>query len=272
MKTGVETETLRTATIFQQINPSLLLDRYQPTIPHTAASLAKLWISAAAFHLAEKGEIDLREPLSIDWRQFREGNYGTGRLRWTPQAILMRVSHRIHSSFGEQLIPPQPLLSLLRRSVKDSDNLATLVIADALGRPNLQRVIDKWGMRDTIIYDPKTNGPATTTAADVARFLLDLKKDRLIQPQSRELFLSWLQKRTMLNRELQPNTILYKDGRYSQAGDTYLNRAGYVITCYGDPYLFVILTKDHPGYRGETSARQEDKVREFTEETARKII
>lgn len=231
-----------------------------------------MWIAAAAFHLAEKGEIDLEKPLSIDWKQFREGNYGTGRLRWTPQAILMRVAHSVQPSFREQLIPSQSLHSLLRRSVKDSDNLATLVVADALGRPNLQSVIDGWRMRDTIIYDPETNGPATTTAADVASFLLDLKKDQLIQPQYSKLLLSWLRKRTILNRELQPNMVLYKDGRYSQKGDTYLNRAGYVITCYGDPYLFVILTKDHPGYRGETSARQEDRVREFTEEIAREII
>lgn len=272
MRTGVETDMLRTATVFQKISFDFQPDSYQPTRPYAAASLAKLWIATAAFHLAEKGEVDLEEPLSIDWRQFNEGNYGTGRLRWTPQAILMRVAHSVHPSFGEQLIPPQSLHSLLRRSVKDSDNLATLAVADALKRPNLQRVIDGWGMRDTIIYDPETNEPATTTAADVARFLLDLKKDRLIQPRHQGLLLSWMRKRTTLNRELQRNSVLYKDGRYSQGGDTYLNRAGYVTTCYGDSYLFVILTKDHPGYRGETSARQENRVREFTEETAREII
>ncbi|MBI4036505.1 serine hydrolase [Candidatus Daviesbacteria bacterium] len=271
MITGIETGTFRTATVFQKIN-SGLPDSYQSTEFFVAASLEELWIAAAAFHLVEKGEADLAKPLSLDWRQFREGNYGTGRLRSTPRAILMRLAHRANSEFRKQLIPPQPLHLLLRRSVEDSDNLATIVVADALWRPKLQRVIDSWGMKDTIVYDPEMNGPVITTAADVAKFLLDLKRGHLIWREHQRLLLSWMKKRTILNQESQPNTILYKDGQYPTGGGTYFNRAGYVTTCYGDPYLFVMLTKDYPGYNGRISTRQKLITGDYTEEIAQRVI
>lgn len=241
------------------------LDNYNPNEPFVAASLAKPYMVAAVFSLANQATIDLDEPVHITWEQFQDGNYGTGRLRQTPRAKLMRLIHRANPSFNHQLIPPQSLVSLLYRSIADSDNLALQVVADYIGRSRIQQVVDSWGMRSTSIYDPETGRQNITTARDIGHFLINLGRGELIPPDSKRLMRSWVKREVVSGMALLPAQVVSHAGRNTVNKESYFHRAGFFQARSSKIYAFAVLTRGPEFRREGISYEQEMKLKETLE-------
>lgn len=253
------------AIFHQRLYRSDPLDIYNPHEPFVAASLAKPYVVAAVFSLANQAAIDLHEPVHITWEQFLDGNYGTGRLRQTPTAKLMRLIHRVNPGFNLQLIPPQSLVSLLYRSIADSDNLALQVVADHIGRSRIQQVVDSWGMRGTSIYDPETGRQNITTAGDIGHFLINLGRGELIPPDSKRLMQSWVKRKVVPGMALLPAQVVSHAGRNTVNNESYLHRAGFFQTPRSKIYAFAVLTRGPEFRREGISYEQEMKVKETLE-------
>lgn len=252
-QTGHPSTKVAVAIFHQRLYRPDPLDIYNPDEPFVAASLAN------------QAMIDLHEPVHITWEQFQDGNYGTGSLRQTPTAKLMRLIHRVNPGFNHQLIPSQPLVSLLHRSITDSDNLALQVVADHIGRSRIQQVVDSWGMRSTSIYDPKTGRQNITTAGDIGHFLINLGRGELIPPDSKRLMRSWVKRKIVSGMALLPAQVVSYTGRNTVNSESYLHRAGFFQARSSKIYAFAVLTRGPEFRREGISYEQEMKLKEILE-------
>ena len=250
---------LKVSGVHQRLTDGQIIWEHHPDRPYNAASLGKIWITAAAFALAERGDVDLHSPTQISWQEFLDGNYGTGRLRhkFLLHALVSRKT-------DHQLIPTLTMHTLLKYTIRHSDNLATLKVANALGRPNLQRVINSWGLDNTTIFDPEKDQSNYTTASDVTKFLSLLERGELIRDYYSNSIINWMRNRQARNREGLENEIIYHDGKASDGHLSFCHRAGYIFGQQAN-HLFVILTKDQPNRGTEVTGRQVKEMEEMTD-------
>lgn len=229
-----------------------------------AGSVAKLYLAAAAFAISREGNFDLEDRRHITSREFAEGNYGTGELRFTnlPLALglrLLRVAQKHPVTFRP--IPNRRLLELM---VSKSDNLATLAVVNTLGREQIQQVLTFWGMKETTIYNPQIGSKNQTTADDMSRFLHDLSLGTVLLPEDADVIKSWMPTQQVKNAELQPVKVRYKDGRMSEDVRSFYHRVGFIDGTLGED-IFVILTEGAAAELGRIPFSQELKVREIYE-------
>lgn len=235
-----------------------------------AASLAKLYIVAAAFNAIEQGKFSLSQVVDVTSEQQIAANYGTGLIRFhlgfvEPFGNQYRKPSDI---YGEQPNGPAKftLGELLYLSIRYSDNIALVAIADLVGRETVQNYVVNLGLTDTSILMTdaagKTVRPNLTTARDCGVFLEKLYKKRIIQKHA-QLFLSWLETTDETDRLVYPLPpqvrVLHKTGESSEEG--VYHDAGIVITPQGTAAVVVTMSQQPVGTTGEFAGTQINTIR-----------
>ena len=103
----------------------------------TAASVNKVPIVAVLYHLANKGEINLDDKITILEKDIQD--YGTGSLRY--------------KKAGESV----SLRNLAKIALKESDNTAAHLISVRIGADKIQQTVNEWGLTQTRMADNKTS-------------------------------------------------------------------------------------------------------------------
>ncbi len=90
-----------------------------------------------------------------------------------------------------------PVHELLRLMIQESDNIAALVLLDAVGVDNVNATMDGMGLRGTRVRDRHVDGgqPHVTTARDMQRLLETIAEGRLIDQETSEAALKLLELR-----------------------------------------------------------------------------
>lgn len=234
-----------------------------------AGSIAKLYLTAAAFAISREGNFNLEEKRHITLREFVEGDYGTGELRFTNLPLALGL--RLLRAAQDHPVTFRPISNrrLLELMVSKSDNLATLVVVNTLGREQIQQVLTFWGMKETTVYNPQTGSKNQTTVDDMGRFLHDLSLGAVALPEDAKVIKKLMPAKQRKNAELQPITIRYKDGRISEDGRSFYHKVGFIDGTLGED-IFVILTEGTAAELGRIPFSQELKVREIYEGVVKK--
>lgn len=104
----------------------------------TAASVNKLAILAALYHMAGKKEIDLEKVITLQKDDVQD--YGTGSIRYDEPGTTYSLK------------------TLARLMMEKSDNTAAYILANhIIGVENIQTMVDSWEMTQTEIVDNKTS-------------------------------------------------------------------------------------------------------------------
>ena len=205
--------------------------------PLPAASVAKVPVMCAAFHLADSGKLDLQRRL-----KFRESDKleGAGVLRW------MKA--------GQEYT----LWNLVRLMITLSDNSATRLVVNTVGLPAIESYIKSSGLKQTRVIDPTmlVEPPALnnnlTSASDMARQLVLIHNCRGFSKTSAKQMIAWLnyqRYRWGIWRGVPPGTyVANKTGHL----DGVLNDVGLVYTKKGT-YALAVLTA---GFKNNSHARQ----------------
>jgi beta-lactamase class A len=201
-----------------------------------AASVAKLPVMAAAFHLSDLGRLDLQGKLV-----FREEDKlgGSGILQWM----------RGGAAYTRW--------NLARMMIVLSDNTATCLLVNDLGLPAVNGYIKTVGLQQTEIVDPTmlNEPPSTalnmTTPLDMAHLLALIARSQGFSPQSKKEMLSFMRNqryRWGIWRGVPAGTVVAdKTGNI----DGVLNDAGIVYTKHGN-YIISIFTN---GFKKQRDAR-----------------
>jgi beta-lactamase class A len=220
---GVRTSMTRgrvgTVVVDIQTGASASLDAEQA---FPAASLFKLPLLVEILAEEDRGQLDADRPLEIrpeDWTD------GSGVLQ-------ARVGDRL------------TVRELTRLMIQDSDNIAALVLLDAVGVSTTNATAERLGLRATRLVDHRggETGEHTTSAADMAQLLVGLASGQVINEHVSEAALALL--------ELKQSVawlgdglpfwvkVAHKWGDLPQAR----NDAGVVFTPRGS-YIVVVLTE-----------------------------
>src|SRR3989338_7174768 len=187
-----------------------------------AASVAKVPVMTAAFHLANTGQLDLERKV---WFSESDKLGGSGVLQW------MRGG-RTYS-----------LRSLIRMMIVLSDNTATKLVVDTLGTPEIAGYLKKAGLTQTQVVDPTMlrEPPALctnrTTPLDMAHLLVQVYSCEGFSTDAKREMLSHLKNqryRWGIWRGVAPGTVVAdKTGNLEDI----LNDAGIVYTKSGNYIL-----------------------------------
>lgn len=196
--------------------------------PFPSASMVKIAIMASCFEAAEKGELNLDQPIAL-----RNSNKtsGSGELK--------------HFRPGSQFT----INELMERMICESDNTAANMLIDLLGFDYLNHSFKRLGLIDTTIVRKmldfryrKIGVENFTTAADISRILKDMYCARLINKNASQCCLAILKRQKVNDRipaRLPPETtVAHKTGLENGV----CHDAGIVYTPHGD-FLICVLTK-----------------------------
>ncbi len=151
----------------------------EPDQPAPAASLFKLPILVQVLAEEDAGRLDPQRQLEIradDWTD------GSGVLQ-------ARVGDRL------------TVRELTRLMIQESDNIAALVLLDAVGVPAVNALLDRLGLYQTRVVDRRAGeaGEHTTSAADMVRLLTLLAAGQVGSPRVSEAALAELERRQHVN-------------------------------------------------------------------------
>jgi beta-lactamase class A len=150
---------------------------FNGSTPLPAASVVKLPVMAAAFHLADQGNLDLQQRLTVLDSDKLEG---AGVLRW------MKAGQSY------------TLWNLIRLMITLSDNTATRLVVNALGMQELAAYLKGIGLAQTRISDPTmlVEPPADnnnlTSTDDMAKLLVQIYNRRGFSTKSAKQMIFWL--------------------------------------------------------------------------------
>lgn len=147
---------------------SIQADRVFP-----AASLFKLPVLVEVLKGLRLGRLQLDQPLTVRQDQWTDG------------------SGVLQARVGEQVRVDE----LLRLMVQESDNMAALVLLDAVGVQDVNATMRSMGLTGTRLRDRRTEPDAqhTTSAGDMARLLAVIADGTLIDPPTSEEALKLLE-------------------------------------------------------------------------------
>jgi len=188
-----------------------------------AASLFKVPILVEVMAEADAGRLDAEQRLEIRQEDWTDGS----------GVLQARVGERV--SVGE----------LTRLMIQESDNIAALVLLDAVGVSAVNATAERLGLHATRLVDHRAGqvGDHTTSAADMARLLVLLAAGQAVNPHVSEEALRLLELKqtfTWLGEDLPFwAKIAHKWGDLPDAR----NDAGLVFTPRGS-YVAVVLTQD----------------------------
>ncbi|MFA5113078.1 MAG: serine hydrolase [Candidatus Margulisiibacteriota bacterium] len=206
-------------------------------LPMPAASVGKVPVMCAAFHLADSGKLNLQKRIV-----FRESDKldGAGVLRW------MKA--------GQEYT----LWNLMRLMITLSDNTATRLVVNTVGLPSIEAYMKGIGLTNTRISDPTmlVEPPAKnnnlTSANDMAKQLVLVHNCRGFSKKSAKQMIAWMnyqRYRWGIWRGVPPGTyVANKTGHLAGI----LNDVGLVYTKKGT-YALAVFTS---GFKNKSRARQ----------------
>lgn len=259
---------VRSVVVSERFSDHKVMVDGEPQRPFIAASIAKPYLAAAMVQMHNEGSFNLDESVHISLGDFKEGGYGTGRLRRShlPIALLSRL--RGLPDDAPVTMRPISRRKLLELMVGKSDNIATLILMNNAGRAGVQQVLDHWGMKDTKVYNPEINASNETTASDAHLFLHKLHEGELIAPRLADELKSWMPRSSVQNSEQARVTIHARDGRASEGVRSVYHKIGYMEGSLGE-HCFVILTEGTTtGSKGQIPYSQELRVQALIRDVA----
>jgi beta-lactamase class A len=190
-----------------------------------AASVAKVPVMAAAYHLADSGKLDLGQKIL-----FIEGDKlgGSGVLQWMKGGV------------------EYTLWNLIRLMIVLSDNTATKLVVDNVGLPAINDYLKGIGLKNTVIVDPTMlkEPPASdinrTTPLDMARLMVKIQKAEGFSPKSRKEMLAFMRNqryRWGIWRGVPPGTVVANktgnlEGILNDVGIIYTKKGNYVLSIF----------------------------------------
>jgi beta-lactamase class A len=192
---------------------------------YPAASLFKLPLLLEVLTEAEAGRLDPERRLEIRPEDWTDG------------------SGVLQARVGDQLA----VRELTRLMIQDSDNIAALVLLDAVGIGSVNALTERLGMPATRLVDHRAGEPGdhTTSASDMAHLLVGLATGQLVSQRVAEQALSLLELKqsvTWLGDDLPFWVkIAHKWGDLPEAR----HDAGIVYTPRGS-YAIAVLTENGP--------------------------
>jgi beta-lactamase class A len=141
--------------------------------PFPAASLFKLPILVEVLAQQEVRRLDPDTLLEIRQQDWTDG------------------SGVLQARIGERL----SVRELTRLMIQESDNIAALVLLDAVGPNNVNATLERLGLHDTRVVDRRggAQGEHMTTARDTARLLSIVASGQLVDPEVSEAALRLLE-------------------------------------------------------------------------------
>lgn len=135
------------------LNSDFTLDIDGKTI-YTAASINKLPIAAALYYLAQKGDVDLDEVITLQKKDIQD--YGTGSIRYDEPGTAYSVK------------------TLAKLMLSQSDNTAAYILANhIIGLNKIQQLINSWGLEQTDMVNNKTSN------LDMYKLMLKIYKEEV---------------------------------------------------------------------------------------------
>lgn len=203
----------------------------------TAASVNKVPLIVALYSLAEHGNVDLNEQITLQERDIQD--YGTGSLRYQKPG------------------GTYSLKTLAKLALKESDNTAAYILGQKLGHATVQEVIDGFGLTQTSIDEN------TTSSYDLYLLFKGLYEHKFVSEAHAKEILGYMTDTDIEDRlpaHLPAGTIVsHKTG--DAVGS--LHDVG-VITRGDDVYFLSVLTSD--------IGTDETAVKETISEIARTIV
>ena len=124
------------------------------TIIYTAASINKIPILAVVYYLAQKGEVDLDQIITLQQQDIQD--YGTGSIRYDPPGSTYSVK------------------TLAQLMMQKSDNTAAYLLANYIvTMDKIQELITSWGLTQTDMVNNKTSN------ADIAILMEKMYKEKI---------------------------------------------------------------------------------------------
>ncbi|TYZ23925.1 serine hydrolase [Selenomonas ruminis] len=203
--------------------------------PQSSASIIKIFILGTAYELAEQGQLDLNQQVTVHPLDM-VGGAGV-----------------INGQSGAPVYTVRKLLELM---ITESDNTATNVLMDAIGLERIHHFMKEHGFHDSILqrkmmdYEALRAGKDNfTTAADAGRFFRLLREHKLVGEAADSEMISILFGQTdteCFPQALPQARIAHKTGELSGV----YHDAGIVYDA-NDSYVLCIMSTDSRG-RGNT--------------------
>lgn len=184
----------------------------------TAASLNKIPILAALYHLAGKNEIDLEKIIVLQEKDRQD--YGTGSIRYDPIGT------------------PYSIKTLARLMMEQSDNTAAYLLGTPIiGLDKIQNLINSWGLKQTSLNDNKTS------AKDMSLLLTKMYQGEITNNSLTAEMIGFMDKTDFDDRI--PAGLPEGTRYYHKTGDEIgkIHDAG-IIDLPNNPYYLGILTTD----------------------------
>jgi beta-lactamase class A len=193
----------------------------------TGASVNKVPIIAVLYYLANKGKIDLDRKIVLQQSDIQD--YGTGSMRYQKPGTVYSVK------------------TLAKLTLQESDNTAAHILANSIGMPTIQNMINSWGLLQTDMANNKTS------LMDMAKLYKKIYTGNVTSPAlTKELldFMKDTDNEKRLPEKLPESTIVYH-----KTGDAVGNVHDVgIVTANGKMYFIGVLTADVGGHEDETAA------------------
>jgi len=187
------------------------------TMMMTGASVNKVPIIAVLYYLENHGKINFNDQVTLQESDLQD--YGTGSLRYQKPG------------------GTYSLKSLIKLTLKESDNTAAHILNDKIGTDVIQKIITSWGMTQTDM------GNNQTSSSDMAILLKKIYDNQITTPgKTKELlsFMTQTENEDRLPSELPKNTVVsHKTGD----GVGFLHDVG-IITKGEHTFFLGVLTSD----------------------------
>lgn len=182
-----------------------------------AASVNKLEILAALYHQAELGRLSLDQTVRTGADDIQD--YGTGVIRYQPVGATYTLNE------------------LARLLVEQSDNTASYMLAQIVGLPTVDALVQQWGLPQTRV------GELTSSAHDAATLMALLYHGRLANPAHTKQMVEYLS-HTAWNDRIPAGvpatvTVAHKIGNQVNV----VNDVG-IVYLPGRPYVLSIFSAD----------------------------
>lgn len=204
---------------------SPLTIKHQEETVFTGASVNKVPIVAVLYYLASKGKIDLEKRIVLQKADIQD--YGTGSLRYQKPGGVYSLK------------------TLAKLTLQQSDNTATYILANHIGRDTVQEIITQWGLSQTDMVHNKTS------LADMELLYRKLYTGKVTSKALTKELLGFMQdteNETRLPAQLPSNTTTYhKTGD----GVGFVHDVG-IVTMPGHVYFIGVMTRDVSGKEKQT--------------------
>lgn len=183
-----------------------------------AASINKIPVLAALYHLTGKNEIDLDKIIVPQADDIQD--YGTGSIRYDLQST------------------PYSIKTLARLMMEKSDNTAAFILGKiVIGFPKIQELINSWGLIQTDMENNKTSN------RDLSILLTKMYKGEITNPALTSEMLDFMDNSDFEDRI--PAGVIDAVKVYHKTGDEVgnIHDAG-IVDLASHPYFLGILTSD----------------------------